>query len=256
MSNWALIIGGSSGIGLASAKKLASEGFGIIIIHRDRRSVLPQVEKDFEDIMTVNPNFHSFNFDATNHDKIDEHLPKISEITGEDGIKIVLHAVSRGNLKPLAAEGGALSENDINLTINAMATNLLVWVQKLQTLDLLKKGSRILALTSEGNNKYWTGYGAVAMAKAALETMIRYLATEFAPKGITANTIQAGVTDTPSLQLIPGYDQLIKGAKQRNPHGRATTPEDVANVVYLLAREEAQWINGSLIHVDGGENFI
>ncbi|MCR9252099.1 MAG: SDR family oxidoreductase [bacterium] len=256
MSNWALIIGGSSGIGLASAKKLAQEGFGIIIIHRDRRSVLETVEKEFEEIKGAAKGFLALNYDATNHDKIDESLEQIKTTVGENGIKMVVHAVSRGNLKPFIGENSTLNETDITLTINAMGSNLLTWVQKLKKLNLIVWGSRVIALTSEGNNKYWSGYGAVAMAKAALETMMKYLAVELAPEGITLNTIQAGVTDTPSLQLIPGYEQLINGAKERNPHHRTTTPEDVANVVYLLSRDEAQWVSGSLIHVDGGENFM
>ena len=73
---------------------------------------------------------------------------------------------------------------------------------------------------------------------------------------MTVNIIQAGVTDTPSLRLIPGSEELIEQSKNRNPYKRLTTPEDVANTVYLLAQPEASWINGALIHVDGGEHLI
>ena len=65
--------------------------------------------------------------------------------------------------------------------------------------------------------------------------------------------IQPGVTDTPSLRLIPGSDHLKQGALLRNPFHRLTRPEDVANVIYLLCRDEAAWINGAVIRVDGGE---
>ncbi|MEC8885276.1 MAG: SDR family oxidoreductase, partial [Bacteroidota bacterium] len=92
-------------------------------------------------------------------------------------------------------------------------------------------------------------------AKAALEAIIRSLAFELAPLKITANCIQAGVTNTESLQLIPGSDQLIAQALERNPQRRLTTPEDVANVVYLLTKPEANWINGAVIPVDGGEHL-
>ena len=86
--------------------------------------------------------------------------------------------------------------------------------------------------------------------------MCKYLAVELAPKGIRINVLQAGVTDTPSLRMIPGVDQLITSTQQRNPLGRLTMPEDVANMVYLLTLPEADWVNGSLIHVDGGEHLI
>jgi NAD(P)-dependent dehydrogenase (short-subunit alcohol dehydrogenase family) len=67
--------------------------------------------------------------------------------------------------------------------------------------------------------------------------------------------IQAGITDTPALQAIPGSDHMKAGARLRNPFGRLTTPEDVANVIYLLSLDEAAWINGTVIRVDGGEHI-
>ena len=78
---------------------------------------------------------------------------------------------------------------------------------------------------------------------------------EFAPAGIKANCLQAGVTDTASLRAIPGADVLKKHSLQRNPNKRLTTPEDVADVVYLMAKDEAAWINGAIIPVDGGEHI-
>ena len=75
------------------------------------------------------------------------------------------------------------------------------------------------------------------------------------PLGITANCIQAGVTDTESLQMIPGSDALKEQALMRNPFKRLTVPEDVANAVYLLTKDEAKWINGTVLKVDGGEHL-
>ncbi|MGB3775063.1 MAG: SDR family oxidoreductase, partial [Leeuwenhoekiella sp.] len=86
--------------------------------------------------------------------------------------------------------------------------------------------------------------------------IIRSLAYELAPLGITANSIQAGVTDTESLRLIPGSEVLKEEALRMNPNGRLTLPEDVANMVYLLCKPEAQWITGAVIPVDGGEHMI
>ena len=81
------------------------------------------------------------------------------------------------------------------------------------------------------------------------------MAVEFAPLGIRANCIQAGVTDTFSLSLIPNYEELKNHALQRNPNNELTTPEKVAGVVYLLCKKEAGWINGTIIKVDGGESL-
>ncbi|MGE5861801.1 MAG: SDR family oxidoreductase, partial [Ignavibacteria bacterium] len=109
--------------------------------------------------------------------------------------------------------------------------------------------------TSEGNRKAWKNYAAVSAAKAALEAITRNIALEFAPYGIRANCIQAGITDTNSFRMIPGSQELAEYSKIRNPYKRLTLPENIADAVYLLALDEASWINGSVIPVDGGEHL-
>ena len=136
-----------------------------------------------------------------------------------------------------------------------MATSLWDWVQEIVSRNLFADDARILGLTSEGGYKVVPAYGAVAMAKSALVSLIKYMAAELAPLGIRANLIQAGVTNTQSLRLIPGSEQLKLSALYRNPFKRLTRPEDIANVVYLLARSESAWINGAVIPVDGGESL-
>ena len=89
-----------------------------------------------------------------------------------------------------------------------------------------------------------------------LEAHIRQLALELAPLGITANAILAGVTETPALRAIPGHERLAEFALLRNPHGRLTTPEDVARAIAVLAQEGTYWITGNTIRVDGGEGTV
>jgi enoyl-[acyl-carrier protein] reductase III len=148
-----------------------------------------------------------------------------------------------------------LQHDDFQLTIAAMATSLYDWVQELFQAQLFAADTRIISFTSEGNQKAWPYYGAVAAAKAALEAITRQIALEFAPYGIRANCVQAGTTDTASLRMIPGHEKLIELSIQRNPFGRLTRADDVARAVELLARPEAAWINGAVIPVDGGEHL-
>ena len=80
------------------------------------------------------------------------------------------------------------------------------------------------------------------------------MAVEFSSYGLKTNIIQAGITETASLKRIPGSEKLIEVGIKRNPFGRMTTPEDVSGVIYLLCTDESFWINGAIIHVDGGEH--
>ena len=139
-------------------------------------------------------------------------------------------------------------------TIYAMGTSLLTWMQRVHAAGLFAPDARVIGLTSEGNEVAWRGYAAVAAAKSALESVSRAIAVEFGPYGIRSNIVQPGVTDTPALRVIPGAARMKAGALRRNPLGRLTTPEDVADVVFLLCLDEARWVNGALIRVDGGEH--
>ncbi len=143
---------------------------------------------------------------------------------------------------------------DIRFTTYAMSTSLLDWVRGLLKEGHFQADARIIGLTSEGAHKYWEGYAAVSIAKSTLESLVTYMAVEFGKFGLKTNLIQAGISETPSLKKIPSSEELLELAGRRNPLGRTTRPQDVANVIYLLCLDEASWINGSIIPVDGGEH--
>jgi NAD(P)-dependent dehydrogenase (short-subunit alcohol dehydrogenase family) len=142
----------------------------------------------------------------------------------------------------------------MEMTLDVMAHSLVYWTQDLLHAGLLVSGSRIYAMTSAGDRIVWKSYGAVSAAKSALESHIRQLAFELAPRGITAVAIKAGVTDTPALRKIPGNETIVESAKARNPAGRLTTPADVARCLVDLSRPGTQWLTGCVVHVDGGED--
>ena len=255
-NEWALILGGSSGLGLATAKKLAKHGMNVCVVHRSSRSQLIQIEKEFNVIKQEGVDFISYNSDATrpeNRAKLIEDLKK--EIQAGK-IKTLVHSVAKGNLKPMVSDlSPALQAEDFQITIQAMGVSLYDWVKVVFEAKLFSDDARVVSFTSEGNSKAWKNYAAVSAAKVTLEAITRNIALEFARFGIRANCVQAGVTDTASLRMIPGSDEIKKHTLLRNPHGRLTLPEDVANVVYLLSKDEASWINGTIIPVDGGEHI-
>ncbi len=255
-NEWALILGGSSGLGLATAKKLAQHGMNICVVHRNSKSQLKEIETHFDEIKSKNIAFVNFNKDALNKEKQSKIIEDLKGKIGKKGtIKVIIHSIAKGNLKPMISKETTLQREDFLGTINAMAISLYDWTLAIFKMGLFNKDARILSFTSEGNQKAWNGYGAVSAAKAALEAITRNIALEFAPYGIKANCIQAGVTDTESLRMIPRSEQIKRHTQKRNPFKRLTTTEDVANVAYLLCKDEAKWINGSILPVDGGEHI-
>jgi len=243
-------------LGLASAQKLAKEGMNIIIVHRSRRSVMAAFEKAVAAMEDLGIRVLSYNTDALHQEKRLQTVTTILETIGKYSVKGLIHSVARGNLKPMySVDDKTLSNEDFKLTIDAMAVNYYDWVSAFAKAELFTPQARAIAFTSEGSSRAWPQYGAVAAAKAALESISRGIALEFASLKITSNCIQAGVTDTESLRLIPGSDQMKEQSIKRNPYGKLTVPEDVGNAVYLLMRDEAAWINGAVIPVDGGEHI-
>jgi enoyl-[acyl-carrier protein] reductase I len=255
---YALIIGGSRGLGLATVQKLLSEGIPVIAVHRDRRKLMAEVEATFGRLKKGNTPFYSIHGDAIGQPGKSEILEELRDILGESGkIGFLVHSIAKGNLKYLLPTTGdtRLSVADFTITAEAMAFNMYDWVQTLQREKLLGPDTRIIAFTSEGSTKVTPAYGAVAAAKAALEAIVRQIAVEFAPSGLKANCIQAGVVDTESFRQLPDSEAIMQESLRRNPQGRLTTPEDVANVVYLLTRPEAIWITGTVVKADGGESI-
>ena len=254
---WALILGGSAGLGLASAKKLAMQGCNIIIVHRNSKADAAIIDKEFETIKASGVDFISFNKDAMSVEKRESILQEIKQKLGEKGkVRVLLHSIAKGNLKPMIAdERPPLQNDDFHLTLETMAISLYDWTKLIFDNKLFTADARVISFTSQGNTKAWKGYAAVSTAKAALEAIARNIALEFAPHGIRANCIQAGATDTFSFRMIPGHEELKKRSIKQNPFKRLTTPEDIADVVYLLSKDEAAWINGTIIIADGGEHI-
>ena len=296
---WAVILGGSSGFGLATAQRLAAQGMSLCVVHRDRRAALKHVEPEFEKLRAAGTKLLNFNVDALDAERRQGVLEALEGELDGGRVRVLLHSVAFGNLKllvpdtprprntaeqlaerlgveasdvqqaaddlfqsgdahaqglaspPLYSDKHFLDEDDFSRTIHAMGTSLLGWVQDLHARGLFAADARVFGLTSAGNEVAWT----VAAAKVSLESLSRSIALEFAPFGIRCNVIQAGITETPALAAIPGSDHIKANALLRNPSGRLTTPQDVANVIGLLASDEAAWINGEVIRVDGGEHI-
>lgn len=259
-NDWAVILGASSGFGEATSLELARSGYNIIGVHLDMRSTLPNAQRIQDGIRSLGREALFFNVNAADAEKRAAVIAAAQERLGQESdayVRVLLHSLAFGTLLPYIAETpkDALSQKQIEMTLDVMAHSLVYWVQDLVARNLLRKGSRIYAMTSSGGSRVIRSYGAVSAAKAALESHIRQIACELAPLGIAANAIRAGVTDTPALRRIPGGPALLERAKQQNPSGRSTTPEDVAKAIAALSDERLAWMTGNVIGIDGGEDI-
>ncbi len=258
---WALILGASSGFGAATAIELARAGMDIFGVHLDRKATLHKVEEIRQEIEATGRRSVFFNINAADVDKREAALDQMQDNVSEKGshitVRVFLHSLAFGSLGRYfpTNSGKPITPGQMNMTVDVMAHSLVYWVQGLMTREMLTEGSKIYAMTSSGGHTVWPEYGPVSAAKAALESHIRQIALELAPQGITANAVQAGVTDTPALRKIPGHEEIMKTATRCNPSGRLTTPEDVGQAIVAMSHPYTHWMTGTVIRVDGGEDI-
>ncbi|HZM72210.1 MAG TPA: SDR family oxidoreductase [Candidatus Polarisedimenticolia bacterium] len=261
---WALILGGSSGMGEATARALAADGYKICGIHLDFRAALAHVDEVKAAIEAAGSEALYINMNAADDEKraaaletLGARFEQSRKNDKEPYVRVVMHSLAFGSLVPFISDDpkGAADRKKMEMTQDVMANSLVYWVQDLYRGGFLGQGSKIYAMTSEGSSRVVPSYGVVSSAKAALESHVRQLAMELARlgSGITVNAIRAGVTMTPALMKIPEHDMIIAAATARNPTGRMTTTQDVANAIVALSGEGTGFISGEIIGVDGGE---
>ncbi|KJR98414.1 MAG: enoyl-ACP reductase [Desulfobulbaceae bacterium BRH_c16a] len=237
----ALITGGSRGIGRAIAIRLAEYGADVVVNYvrhkKDARQTADEVEKLGRKCLLVKAN-------VANGGDVREMFEIIGSEFGQ--LDILVSNAASGVLKP-ALE---LTERHWNWAMDINARALLTLVQ--QGLPLMKRGSRIIAVSSLGSVRAIENYTTVGASKAALESLVRHLAVELGSLGINVNTISAGAVDTDALKHFPNRDEILKAATERTPLGRLTTPQDVADIALFLCSELSAMIQGQIITVDGG----
>jgi enoyl-[acyl-carrier protein] reductase III len=242
----ALVTGSSRGIGRCIALSLAALKVDVAINYLRNRARAEETAREIEArgvrALVVKGNVAK-----------PEHVERIFT-TAEDswgGLDIVISNAASGVLRP--ARELTLHHFDWAMHINAAA--LLPITQ--QFLQITSTADKILvAVSSLGALRAIPNYTAVGASKAALESMVRHLAAEFAPEGMRINAVSAGTVDTDALLHFPNREELLESARQRTPAGRLVHPQDVANVVVFLCTEYASMIHGQTLIVDGGYSIL
>jgi enoyl-[acyl-carrier protein] reductase III len=242
----ALVTGSSRGIGRAIALSLADFKVDVAINylrHRERaEATAREIEARGARALVVKGN-------VARPDHVARIFSEIGEAWG--ALDILVSNAASGVLRP-ATE---LSLHHFHWTMDINAAALLPLVQGMLELPP-GKGQVVVAVSSLGAIRAIPNYTAVGASKAALESMVRHLALELAPRGLRVNAVSAGTVDTDALTHFPNREEILEAARRRTPAGRLLTPQDVANVVIFLCTEYASMIHGQTLVVDGGYSIL
>ena len=242
----ALITGGTRGIGKAIALKLAEQGVQLALNYFRNRKAAEETAQEIEDLYGRRPLLVKAN--VGDPDKVKELFANLSEHFQH--LDILISNAASGVLKPAEA----LSKRHLEWTMEINAYALIYLTQA--AVPMMSSGGRIIAISSLGSIRAIPNYTAVGASKAALESMVRHLASELAPKGININTLSAGVIDTEALTHFPNREELLTESAHKTPAGRLTNPDDVANVALFLCSGLSDMLVGQTITVDGGYSIL
>ncbi len=242
----ALVTGSSRGIGRAIALSLADFKVDVAINYLRNRT---RAEETAHEIEARGVRALVLKGNVAKPDHVENLFSMIGDSWG--GLDVVVSNAASGVLKP--ARELTLHHFDWSMHINAAA--LLPITQQFLKMDS-KDEKSLVAVSSLGALRAIPNYTAVGASKAALESMVRHLAAEFAPEGMRINAVSAGTVDTDALLHFPNREELLESALERTPAGRLVHPQDVANVVVFLCTEYASMIHGQTLIVDGGYSIL
>lgn len=247
ISRVALITGSGRGIGKTIALRLAAEGYDIVVnFFRNRTSaetVASEIRELGRQALVVKANVGNLKQLNYLFDAIDNEFGRLD---------ILIHNAASGYNRPIMQQ----RPKGWDWTMNINARSLLFGAQRAGQLMQRNGGGSIVAISSLGSSRVLPEYVVVGASKAALESIVRYLAVEFSAMDIAVNGVSPGLVNTQALSFFSALNEettsILNEIASRTPAGRLCTPEDVANIVSFLCSPQASMIRGQIIVVDGG----
>jgi enoyl-[acyl-carrier protein] reductase III len=235
-----LVTGGSRGIGRAIALRFARDGARRIAIGYLRNDAAAEATAEELRAAGAEPVLVRGNITSAR---------VLDEVAALGPLDVVVHNAATGVIRPaLEAE-----DKHWDWTMNANARALLSLART--AAPSMPQGSSIVAISSLGAQRVLDNYVLVGTSKAALESLVRYLAVELAPRGIRVNTVSGGVVETGALEHFPNRDEMLRAGRS-NPVGRLVEPDDIAGAVAFLCSPDAEMVRGQTLVVDGGFSLL
>ena len=247
----ALVTGGSRGLGKDMALRLAEKGLDVIFTFQTNQNLADSAKQEIENLGSK---AESIQLDLSHLRGLDEFVDTLKSTLSSKfdarGIDFLIHNAGMGGTIPF----DQATEEQFDQFLNAHYKGVFFLTQKL--LPYLNLGGGIITISSGTTRFVNPGYSIYASMKGAIETLTKYFAKEFGPKGIRANVVAPGPIETDfNNAAIRNNPQLKERLSSMSPLGRVGTAEDIGGVVAFLCSDDAKWINGQRIEVSGGINI-
>ncbi len=190
--------------------------------------------------------------DVTNDEQLDTVFANVRERYGH--IDTLVHSVAFANREDMGGRFIDISRDGFKLALDISAYSLIAMAKRAE--PLMTEGGSILSLTYYAAEKVMPKYHVMAIAKAALETITRYLANDLGPKGIRVNAISAGPIKTLAAAGVPGFRMMLKYSEKSSPLRKLVSQEEVGNAALFLASDLGAAVTGEVMHVDAGYNIL
>ncbi|SMC09892.1 enoyl-ACP reductase [Nitratiruptor tergarcus] len=253
MSKTLVISGGTRGIGKAIVERFAREGIDVAFTYNSNEEIANEYAQKLTKMYGIKAKAYQLN--VLEPEQYKDLFKKIDE-----DFSRVDFFISNAIISGRAVVGGfgpfmRLRPKGLNNIYTATVLAFVVGAQEAAKRMEKVGGGSILTLSSTGNLVYTPNYAGHGSSKAAVETMVKYAAHELGPKQIRVNAVSGGPIDTDALRAFPNYEEVKAATIARSPLERMGTPEDIAGACWFLCSDEAGWITGQTLVIDGGTSF-